>query len=102
VHIFTDSKLPWVNLEGCGKPTFKEYYQREHVWAKESLERRKKCLASDEMEAKVQQDEEPKVAEDGKGETGTKGGKVGGFKDGDEEGGKGFEEITKGTEEVKL
>jgi hypothetical protein len=58
---------------------FKSYYQREQVWSKDSLERRKKCLASNESVTKVQQGEEST-----------------------REGEKGVEEIVKRTQDVKL
>src|SRR5580704_5839012 len=38
-HIFTRSKLPWVNLEG-GAPAFEIYYEMETLWPAESLARR--------------------------------------------------------------
>lgn len=41
VHIFTSTKMPWVKLDDEGVPVMKEYYDREKVWSKESLERRK-------------------------------------------------------------
>lgn len=43
VHIFTASKQPWVVLP-AGTPAFAEYYEREHVWPRESLERRQAIL----------------------------------------------------------
>jgi len=43
VHIYTDSKLPWVRLPE-GVRSFGEYYKIEEVWSKESLERRKEFL----------------------------------------------------------
>jgi hypothetical protein len=43
VHIFTDSKQPWVVLPPNSK-AFAEYYEREQVWSAESLERRKVLL----------------------------------------------------------
>lgn len=39
VHVYTDSKLPWVRVPE-GARSFKEYYELEDVWSKESLERR--------------------------------------------------------------
>lgn len=38
-HIFTRSKLPWVNLEG-GAPAFDIFYDMETLWPKASLARR--------------------------------------------------------------
>jgi hypothetical protein len=40
VHIYTNSKLPWVRLPE-GVRSFGEYYAVEDVWSKESLQRRK-------------------------------------------------------------
>ncbi|HEX6121372.1 MAG TPA: GFA family protein, partial [Dongiaceae bacterium] len=39
VHIFTMSKQPWVMLPQ-GVPAFREFYELDKVWPKESLERR--------------------------------------------------------------
>ena len=39
VHIFTNSKQPWVQLPS-GALAFPEYYKREQVWSQGSLERR--------------------------------------------------------------
>lgn len=38
-HIFTRSKLGWVNLDG-GTPCFEEYYNKEEMLSAESLARR--------------------------------------------------------------
>jgi hypothetical protein len=38
VHIFTSSKQPWVVLPPSA-PAFSEYYNRNEVWSKESLDR---------------------------------------------------------------
>jgi len=43
VHIFTESKQPWVVLPP-GAPAFPEYYDRETLWPPESLARRKALL----------------------------------------------------------
>ena len=43
IHIFTSSKQPWV-LIPPGMPSVPEYYEREKVWSKESLQRRKAFL----------------------------------------------------------
>jgi hypothetical protein len=40
VHIFTMSKQPWVMLPP-GVPAFPEYYERETLWPKEALARRR-------------------------------------------------------------
>jgi hypothetical protein len=45
IHIFTESKQPWVVLPG-GTPAVDEYYDRERYWPKESLERRRAMLAA--------------------------------------------------------
>jgi hypothetical protein len=39
VHIFTTSKQPWVILP-AGTPAFREFYELDKVWPKESLQRR--------------------------------------------------------------
>ncbi len=39
VHIFTQSKQPWVILPP-GVPAFPEFYELDKLWPKESLERR--------------------------------------------------------------
>lgn len=39
-HIFTRSKLPWVELPK-GAPAFKVFYDLEKLWPKESLKRRR-------------------------------------------------------------
>ncbi|KAF2476492.1 uncharacterized protein BDR25DRAFT_300471 [Lindgomyces ingoldianus] len=44
VHIFTSSKMGWVDLSGeveRGAKVYEEYYVREEVWSPESLERRR-------------------------------------------------------------
>jgi hypothetical protein len=40
VHIFTESKQPWVTLAD-GKPALARYYKRDAIWPAESLERLK-------------------------------------------------------------
>ncbi len=40
VHIYTASKQPWVVLPP-GTPAFEEYYDRNELWPKESLARRR-------------------------------------------------------------
>src|ERR1022692_1123813 len=42
-HIFTRSKLPWVNLDG-GAPAFEVFYEMGKLWSPESLARRKAAL----------------------------------------------------------
>ncbi len=44
VHIYTNSKLPWVRLPE-GARSFGEYYEIKDVWSEDSLERRKLFLA---------------------------------------------------------
>ncbi|MDX2219743.1 MAG: GFA family protein [Burkholderiales bacterium] len=44
-HIFTQSKQPWVKLDGS-IPVFEEYYEREKLWPPESLTRRDALFAS--------------------------------------------------------
>lgn len=43
VHIFTRSKQPWVRLP-AGVPAFPVFYDREKLWPRASLERRKAVL----------------------------------------------------------
>lgn len=43
IHIYTNSKLPWVQLPE-GVRSFGEYYEVGEIWSKESLERRKAYL----------------------------------------------------------
>jgi hypothetical protein len=43
IHIFTQSKQPWVVLS-AGVPSVPEYYDREQYWPPESLARRQKIL----------------------------------------------------------
>lgn len=43
IHIFTESKQPWVQLP-AGTPALPEYYDREKYWPAESLARRQKML----------------------------------------------------------
>ena len=45
VHIYTESKQPWVALP-AGTPSFAQYYRRSEQWPAESQERRKKALAN--------------------------------------------------------
>ena len=47
VHIFTSTRVDWVDLSKeveRGVPVCEEYYVKEDVWSKESLERRKVLL----------------------------------------------------------
>ena len=43
VHVFTQSKQPWVTLP-TGAQVFTAYYEREQVWSAESLKRREALL----------------------------------------------------------
>jgi hypothetical protein len=43
IHIYTQSKQPWVILPP-GVPVMDAYYDREQLWPKESLERRRLML----------------------------------------------------------
>ncbi|HQR24209.1 MAG TPA: GFA family protein [Steroidobacteraceae bacterium] len=45
IHIFTESKQPWVVLPAAA-PAVPEYYDREQYWPKDSLERRARLLAA--------------------------------------------------------
>jgi hypothetical protein len=45
IHIFTQSKQPWVVL-GPDRPAVPEYYDRNSYWPKESLARRAALLAA--------------------------------------------------------
>jgi hypothetical protein len=43
VHIFTSTKQPWVVLP-TGVPAFSDYYDRNQLWPKDKLERRRIAL----------------------------------------------------------
>lgn len=43
IHIFTESKQPWVQLPAAA-PAVPEYYEREAYWPPESLARRERIL----------------------------------------------------------
>jgi hypothetical protein len=43
VHIYTRSKLPWLQLP-AGIPAFEEYYDMKALWPAESLVRRRAIL----------------------------------------------------------
>jgi hypothetical protein len=43
IHIFTESKQPWVILP-AGTPAVAQYYDRDKYWPAESLERRRILL----------------------------------------------------------
>lgn len=63
VHIFTSTKMPWVKLDDGGVPIVREYYDREKVWSKESLERGK-LLATKIMVWYAKQKEDTEAARD--------------------------------------
>ena len=44
VHIYTDSKQPWLELTDSA-PTFAEYYDRNEVWSEDGLARLKALFA---------------------------------------------------------
>ena len=46
IHIFTESKQPWVVLPD-GVPVRERYYRRDDYWSQESLERRAAVLAKE-------------------------------------------------------
>ncbi len=46
IHIFTDSKQPWLNLEG-GAPAVAQYYKAADYWTPENMARYRKALADD-------------------------------------------------------
>lgn len=43
VHIYTSTKQPWVKLDDS-IPIKEEYYQREEIWSKASLDRRNEMI----------------------------------------------------------
>jgi hypothetical protein len=43
IHIYTSTKLPWVQLGG-GAPVVEEFYRRSEHWPKESIERYNRAL----------------------------------------------------------
>jgi hypothetical protein len=45
VHIFTSSKLPWVTLSPA-VPAVTDFYERDHLWPRESLERWARLMKS--------------------------------------------------------
>jgi hypothetical protein len=48
VHIFTGTKVEWVDLRGeveRGVRVFEEFYDKKEVWTKENLERLEKLRA---------------------------------------------------------
>lgn len=56
VHIYTKTKMHWVNLDeeiGRGAKIFDEFYDAEEVWSDESLARRNKAMMKDAHRSKV-------------------------------------------------
>ena len=45
VHIYTSTKVPWLNIDD-GIPAFEEYYRRSEVWRPEAIERFKAARAA--------------------------------------------------------
>jgi len=43
IHIFTESKQPWVSLPE-DSPAFAQYYEREQLWSRDALARREALL----------------------------------------------------------
>lgn len=53
VHIFTETKAAWVDLEGekeRGVGVYEVYYERGEVWSTESIERRERALAEPKVD----------------------------------------------------
>ena len=64
IHIFTNSKQPWVDLTSTDKPVIPEYYDRKKYWPKASLERREKLIAKMKPEqAKTERKRDVEAAE---------------------------------------
>ncbi|KAF2192262.1 glutathione-dependent formaldehyde-activating, GFA [Zopfia rhizophila CBS 207.26] len=61
VHIYTNTKMEWVDLSAVGVPVCEEYYEREDVWSKESLKRRSVYL--EKLEAEKRKEGDGKEAE---------------------------------------
>jgi hypothetical protein len=53
IHIFTNSKQPWVVLPR-GTPAVPEFYKTSEMWPKESLERRAALVAKAKAQAQQQ------------------------------------------------
>jgi hypothetical protein len=47
VHIFTDSKQPWIKLPP-EVPAYRVYYKRSEVWSEDSIRRRRKLMEAAE------------------------------------------------------
>lgn len=48
VHIYTSTKMEWVDLTAeveRGVPVYEEYYERGEVWRREALERRERMMS---------------------------------------------------------
>ena len=59
VHIFTSTKMPWVDLSREKVPVREEYYVTEDVWTKEALERRR--ALKEAMRKKKEEDQAKQV-----------------------------------------
>ena len=46
IHIFTDSKQPWIQLPE-GAPSVEQFYDRKAYWPAVSLERMQQAIASE-------------------------------------------------------
>ena len=60
IHIHTASKVKWVDLSNevaTGIPVFEESYDREKVWGREALERRRVLVEMIEAEKKGMEEE---------------------------------------------
>lgn len=56
VHIYTSTKLPWVDLSAeaeKGIPIFEEYYEKKDVWSESSMVRREALLEWQSRQNKV-------------------------------------------------
>ena len=58
IHIFTNSKQPWVVLPR-GTPAVPEYYKTSEMWPKESLERRAALVAKAQAQQQPAQPQQP-------------------------------------------
>ncbi|MFO1270052.1 MAG: GFA family protein [Rubrivivax sp.] len=58
IHIFTNSKQPWVVLPR-GTPAVPEFYKTSEMWPKESLERRAALIAKAQAQQPQQQPQQP-------------------------------------------
>ena len=72
VHIYTSTKMPWLELKGTKYPVFEESYQVDDVWPKESLERLN-AIRAVRKERKENESEGKKTEQAGAGEKETRG-----------------------------